>query len=322
MTNTNLPLVTVVFTSYNHQEYLKQALDSIVNQTYTNIEIIVVDDNSTDGSQQILNTYQNNPNIFLHLLEKNTGSYVKASNYGAQFAKGEYLLFAQCDDFADQTQIEKLVHAFAVNESVGVVFSKSTLVDKDGIVFDDDFRGREAKFKRKCYKDTLILSAEMRRFLSYSCVIPNLSAAIIKTELYLKINKLPEKYLVVADWAFWLSLAEETNFYYLSEPLNNFRQHETTIRSKIKIEKQIVEIYSVFYAHIKNYNLSFKKSIRLRIGVGLVWFSFMVENFSAGIKSFFSVLISTFKIEKFNLLFLIWGALIFTNEYLTRKMVK
>jgi glycosyltransferase involved in cell wall biosynthesis len=322
MINKDQQLVSVVFTSYNHQKYLKQALDSIVNQTYSNIEIIVVDDNSTDGSRQILKDYEDNPKVNLHLLEKNTGSYVKASNYGARLAKGEYLLFAQCDDHADSEQIEKLVNAFKVDKNIGVVYSKSNLIDKNGAIYDDDFRGRESSFKKKCAFDTIITSTEMRRFLSYSCVIPNLSAAIVKTDLYLKVGKLSEEYLVAADWAFWLALAEETDFYYLTCPLNNFRQHETTIRSKIKIEKQIFEIYTLFYDHIKKYNLPFKKSIRLKLGAGLVWFSFMVENSLAGIKSFPLVLKSTFRIEKLNFTFLICGAFIFTKDYLERKMVK
>ena len=100
------PLVSIVFTSYNHKEYLRQALDSLLNQTYPNTEIIIIDDCSTDGSQEILKEYKHFENINLKLQTQNSGSYVKASNYGASFAKGEYLLFAQCDDFAEPNQIE------------------------------------------------------------------------------------------------------------------------------------------------------------------------------------------------------------------------
>ena len=126
------PLVSIVFTSYNHQEYLRQALDSLVNQTYLNTEIIIVDDCSTDGSQEILREYEHYENINLILQKQNSGSYVKASNFGASFAKGEYILFAQCDDFAKANQLEVLLKAFESNPSVGVVFSKSNLVDENG----------------------------------------------------------------------------------------------------------------------------------------------------------------------------------------------
>ena len=57
MDNKN-PLVSVVFTSYNHKEYLKKALDSLINQSYKNIEIIIIDDKSTDGSQEVLKNYK------------------------------------------------------------------------------------------------------------------------------------------------------------------------------------------------------------------------------------------------------------------------
>jgi glycosyltransferase involved in cell wall biosynthesis len=100
----NNPLVSIVFTSYNHLEFLKQAIESILNQTYTNFELIVIDDCSTDGSQDLLTRYTFDNRVNLNLLDSNTGSFVKASNYGARIASGEYILFAQCDDFSEINQ--------------------------------------------------------------------------------------------------------------------------------------------------------------------------------------------------------------------------
>jgi len=314
MINTNLPLVSVVFTSYNHQEYLKQALDSIVNQTYPNLEIIVVDDNSTDGSQQILKSYKDNPKITLHLLEKNTGSYVKASNYGARLAKGEYLLFAQCDDHADPEQIEKLVSAFSNEGNIGVVYSKSNLIDENDVFICDDFTGREKSFRKKCKNDAFISGKEMKDFLSFSCVIPNLSAALIKKDLYFQCGGLPERYMMAADWAMWLELTENSNFFYLTECLNNFRQHSNTIRSKTKIRTQINEIYSLFYSHIENHKLSSDQKHKIKIGAGGVWFSYFIEDFKSWFLNFPSVFSDSLKYEKRNLRYLFLGALKLTKE--------
>ena len=314
------PLVSIVFTSYNHSEYLKQALESIINQTHQNFELIIVDDFSTDGSRDILLGYRDHEKIKLHLLDKNTGSYVKASNYGARFAKGEYLLFAQCDDFADPMQIEMLLKALLQNETVGVAYSRSNMVDKDGNIFADDFKGRERKFRLKCKTDTIISSLEMRRFLSFSCVLPNLSAALLKRELYVKVGGIPEKYQVAADSAFWLSLSELTDFYYISKPLNNFRQHETTIRNKVKIQKQILEIYTIFYEHIKLYHLSGKSVLNMKLGAGFVWFSFLFLGFEAWLKCFFSVFKETFKLDRLNLVYLFSGFLIFSKEAIRAKI--
>lgn len=312
--SSNSPLVSIVFTSYNHAEYLQQAIDSLLNQTYNNFELIIVDDCSNDGSQTILKNYQNNSRVKLNILKQNTGSYVKASNYGANLAEGDYLLFAQCDDFAHSDQLITLVNASQQFQEAGVIWSKSNMVDLNGLVFEDDFEGREKKFRDRCQSNVLLSGNEMRRFLAYSCVIPNLSAALIKKDLYYQVGKLSEKYLVASDWAFWLSLSELTNFYYITEPLNNFRQHETTIRNSIKIENQILEIFHIFYEHISLHQLSSKDAYNLRAGMGFVWFSFFFVGFSVWFKSFFAVLKKTFLLEKFNIIFLMIGALIFSRE--------
>ena len=314
MDNHFQPLVSIVFTSFNHKEYLKQALDSLINQSYTNYEIIIVDDCSTDGSQEILLQYDQLEKVSLKLQTINSGSYVKASNYGASFAKGAYLLFAQCDDFSSPNQLENLVKAFSLSPSIGVVWSKSNMVNKEGIVFEDDFKGREKKFTDQCKSDVLMDGGEMRRFLSYSCVLPNLSAALIKKELYELVGGLSEKYQVASDWAFWLYLSEITDFYYLASPLNNFRQHETTIRSKVKVERQIIEIFTIFYEHGKNNNLRRNELRLLKIGFGFIWFSFIFSGVSSWLKSFYSIFKRTFKEEKFNLIFLSLGIYVYIRE--------
>jgi glycosyltransferase involved in cell wall biosynthesis len=321
MTNAERPIVSVVFTSYNHVKYLEQALDSIVNQTYKKFELIIVDDCSTDGSQEILKRYSSEfSKIKLHLLEKNTGSYVTASNYGAKYALGDFILFAQCDDFSAPTQIEKLVKTFIENPGVGVVYSRSNLVDKSGHVYLNDYVSREKKFKKKCVNDAIILGHEMRNYLSFSCVIPNLSAALIQKKLYIESGGLSEKYLMAADWAFWLEMSEKTNFYYLSEPLNNFRQHETTIRSQVKIAKQILEIYMVFYSHLSKYTLTSSERWGIKSGAGAAWFYYLITSPKASILCFPSVLKETYKIEKRNVFFLIIGGFAFTKQHILKKI--
>lgn len=320
MDNVNKPLVSIVFTSYNHKEYLRQALDSLVSQTYPNLEIIIIDDCSTDGSQEVLKEYEHIENINLQLKTQNSGSYVKASNYGASFAKGEYILFAQCDDFAEANQIETLLNAFESNPSVGVVFSKSNLVDEKGITFTDDFVGRERSFKRSVKENGLITRSKMKEFLSFSCVIPNLSAALIKHDLFKEINGLSERYLVVADWEFWLDLTEKTDFYYIHQPLNYFRQHGTTIRSSIKMKTQIIEIYKMFYNHISKNQLTPVQEHKIKLGAGAVWFSYFIENKKAWLECYSSVLPEIKQIEKRALYYLFLGVKKQITEYIYHKI--
>lgn len=293
MVNFESPLVSVVFTSYNHIEYLRQALDSLINQTYKNIEIIIVDDCSTDNSQIVLKEYEHLPNVILKLNTTNSGSYVKASNYGASFANGDYILFAQCDDYADACQIEKLVDFAIKNPEIGVVFSRSNLVDKNGEFISDDYSIRERKFRETCNSNCLISKQQMFEFLTVSCVIPNLSAALIRRDVYQKLEGLSEKYLVAADWEFWLKVSEISDFYYISESLNNFRQHDTTIRSKTKIDKQLMEIFNVFADYSDRNRKKNDIESSLFIGFGNIWFTYFLDTpYPVGL-SFFSILIKT-----------------------------
>jgi glycosyltransferase involved in cell wall biosynthesis len=304
--NLKLDLVSIVFTSYNHKTFLKKAIDSLISQTYSNIQIIIVDDCSSDGSQEILKDYKSFENIKLILLDKNTGSYVKASNYGAKFATGKYILFAQCDDFSDPKQIEMLVGGF-VNDKIGVVFSRSNLINENDIVIGNDFNIRERKFRAICTNSSFLNKNLMLNFLSYSCVIPNLSAAMIKRDFYLKVGGLSEKYLVASDWNFWLELASFCDFYYLSAPLNNFRQHATTIRSSTKLITQIVEVYDIFYNYSKIKKLNWKQSLDIKIGAGSIACSFIFQSKKNFISLTYNTFINTYKYDKLNFIYLILG---------------
>jgi len=310
MANLITPLVSIVFTSYNHEEYLKQAVESILNQSFKDFEFIIIDDCSTDNSREILKGYEQHPGVNIHFMEKNTGSYVKASHYGALQAKGKYLLFAQCDDYAEAHQLSRLVKGISIpGNNAGVTFSRSNLVDEHGNFISDDYSIRNKAFKTKCSNDVLITGAEMRSFLSYSCVIPNLSAALIERELYFKVGGLPEKYIMAADWAFWLELAEWTNFYYIAEPLNNFRQHQTTIRSSTKIDKQLMEIFTLFDDHVKLHHIEGKAKRDMFTGFGNIWFTYFLESPKAVSSSFFSFIGKISSKNKFMLYFLLSGTI-------------
>ena len=316
------PLVSIVFTSYNHKEYLEKALESLLNQTFKNFELIIVDDASTDGSQEVLMTYEANEKVNLNLKKENSGSYVLASNYGASMAKGKYILFAQCDDYSEPTQLEELTNAALENENCGVVYSISNLVDSQDRLISDDYIIRESFFKETIKNSRVIEGRLMRRFLSYSCIIPNLSAALIQRDLYNKVSGLSSDFKVVADWDFWLKLSQLTDFYYIKKPLNNFRQHQTTIRSSIKIETQIVEVYRMFYFHIANFHMFGQEKREFQVGAGAIWFAYSIENLKPWLKSSLPVSrkIRTFEKQWFR--FFLAGTKIQFREYFKRKLGK
>ena len=242
----NKPEISVVFTSYNHKEYLRQALDSILTQSFENFELIIIDDCSTDGSQEVLKEYADKDRrIRLTLNESNSGSYVHSTNQGASLAITPYLIFAQCDDYAEPNQFEELYKAITCN-NVGVAFSRSNLVDEQGKFISTDFEGRDRLFKKECKSSGLIRRENAFTSLLESCMIPNLSAAIIKREAFEQLKGLSSQYLVLADWDFWFRMTQSYDFFYIATPLNNFRQHQNTIRSTVKETRQWTERFKMY----------------------------------------------------------------------------
>ena len=114
-----MPKVSVIVPVYNVEEYLERCLDSLVNQTLKDIEIIIVNDGSTDGSkekiQKYINTYKN-----IVYLEKKNGGLSSARNYGIPYAKGEYIGFVDSDDYVELTMYEKMYNK-AIEEKSDMV---------------------------------------------------------------------------------------------------------------------------------------------------------------------------------------------------------
>ena len=101
-------LVTIIVPVYNAGKYLKECLDSLVSQTYASLEIICVNDGSTDRSSEILKEYAEKDGR-IKAFDKENGGYGSAVNFGLEKAKGDYIAIVEPDDFLDATMYEKLV---------------------------------------------------------------------------------------------------------------------------------------------------------------------------------------------------------------------
>lgn len=302
-------LVSVVVASYNHAEYLEQRMDSLIGQTYQDIEILVIDDCSPDNSVEVLRRYESHPKVKLIIREKN-GGWVVVSNQGVEMSSGEFVIFANCDDACDPRMIERLVEAMHSNPTAGISFCRSLMVDERDAILGDDFAMREASFQVRCAADTLLSGAEMSRFLLYSCVIPNLSAALIRRECFDSVGYLSASYKVCCDWDLFFRIVARYDVAYIAEPLNRFRQHRTTIRSSIKARVIFEEYIRLLLGQIKLLDLTFIERCRFRIRVMYLWATHMIAPSWGGLYNFpyhFSRVIS---LDIFALPFLIVGFLL------------
>lgn len=284
----NIHLVSVIVTSFNHAEYLRERIDSLLAQTYENIEIIVIDDCSTDNSLQVLKQYESHPRIKIIALEKNRG-YADACNLGVNVTSGDFIMFAECDDRSEPDQVRFLIDKLKLHEGVGVAFSRSNIIDSNGKLLRDDFECREDSFKALCSKDTVIPKTLMQRFLLHSCVIPNMSAALIKKNHFMKSGGLSSAYSACADWDFWCRMAMLCDFYYVAMPLNNFRTHSNSVRSTFSIQRQVCEMFDLLHTSASRMHLDKQSRSQFNVSIGSIWAGQFRSNPVSWIKGFLPV---------------------------------
>ena len=123
-------LISVVVTCYNHENYIEQCLRSIFNQTYRNIELIVLDDGSTDSSSEVIQeVLKESPCVTTFESHENIG-VVRTRNKGLNLLNGDYFLFVDSDDFLDERYVEELYNA-AINHQADIVYCDLYNFEKD-----------------------------------------------------------------------------------------------------------------------------------------------------------------------------------------------
>lgn len=137
------PKVSVIVPVYNVEKYLKQCLDSIVNQTYKNLEIIIVNDGTKDNSMKIVEEYLQDKRI--KVINKKNGGLGSARNRGIEEATGDYISFVDSDDYIDLNMYEKLINVIRGEEII--IFNHSRFDDITGEIVKKNYT-KESKMKK------------------------------------------------------------------------------------------------------------------------------------------------------------------------------
>lgn len=217
------PLVSVVMTSYNYEKYISAALESVLAQTYTNFEIIVIDDGSKDSSIDIIKAYsEEHPSIRLYMHKGRQNKGLPASmRLGIDKAKGEYVAFCESDDLWAPNHLEEKIKIINAYKDVFIV---SNAINMFGNVEDMKARSWVCQYIRKLLKQggTPI---DLRYNQSFN-FIPTLSSVMIKRNLLLSLDYNTP----VPAWIdFWLYRQILINhiLYFVDEDLTFWRQHDS-----------------------------------------------------------------------------------------------
>jgi glycosyltransferase involved in cell wall biosynthesis len=201
--------VSVVITCYNYGKYLERCLESVLSQTYSDIEIIIVNDGSTDNTDEVISKFTKVKNL-IYIKQCNAGQ-ANAKNAGINEATGSYIAFLDADDLWSPDKLEKQMDKFA-NMNVGVVYSRAKYIDENNDIVNEEITGRYLQPRR----------GKVTNWLLYDNFVP-FSSSIIRRECLDRFGSFDETLAMGIDWDLWLRLSTCFEFDYVHEQLLFYR---------------------------------------------------------------------------------------------------
>lgn len=241
------PLVSVIVPNYNYARYLDERMESILNQSYQNFEVIILDDKSTDHSLDVINQYQSHPKVSKIIAnEVNSGSPFKQWERGISESSGDIIWIAESDDTCSLDFLEKLVPIYLANESA-LAFCHSILVDENGQKLRENHQMKDVTSDF-----SMDGKAFIKKYLAYSNEIQNASCAIFSKKAAQEIDKDYMNYQGAGDWFFWILLAEKGNVSFVSATCNHYRLHQNTTRKVVRSGLEFHEIKTIYEWLLRN----------------------------------------------------------------------
>lgn len=210
-------LVSVIIPTYKRTEYLRLTLESILNQTYSNFEIIVIDDGTPNDDNELL---CKNFEKVKYIKISNSGGPAKPRNIGIKEARGKYLAFVDDDDIWLPTKLQKQIEVLEQNPNFGVAHGCCEIIDKDGNLMGKII-GRPGSL------DVKHGDVSLKMVGNWTLMMPTTFA---RREVVERVGFFNEKIPpALEDVEFWSRCSFETKFYYLDEPLVYYRVHDNNI---------------------------------------------------------------------------------------------
>ena len=266
------PLVSVIIPSYNHEKFLKERIDSVLNQTFQDFELIILDDLSPDNSQEIIESYRAHPKVSQIIYnEKNSGStFFQWNKAVLSLAKGEFIWIAESDDVADPKFLEALVPMLQQNSEVVLAYSQSAKMDSEGKITGSWSEWTQDLVEGNYFNDSFQMNGQeyIEKFLIHKNTIPNASAVLFRRKTYVEIGGAIVDMKTNGDWDLWLKFLLLGDVYFHNQMLNKFRYHSTSVIAratnnknskffrKNKLVKQSIELRNSFTNSFSNRGIS------------------------------------------------------------------
>lgn len=314
-TFSNYPIVSVIIPNYNHSIFLEHRIESVLNQSYTDFEIIILDDKSSDNSRLIIEKYRSNPKITQIVYNNiNSGSTFLQWDKGIKLASGDYIWIAESDDVADINFLKEIIPILIDNPDISVAFTNSHLIDEHSNLLNSDW---DLDDNSTNGYDIFSGNQFCQRKMLHHNRIYNASAVVFKKDKYFKISKEYLRYKASGDYIFWIEMIRNNSLLWIHKKLNFFRQHKNKVspnasRSGLIYQEKFLQIpylkNNIIFSYRQKADLlgrgllellmsnDVKKNVKLRLA-----YSWIIKYPLSIIYIFYSILIILFTKAKIRL---------------------
>lgn len=203
----NAPLVSVIIPAYNMGRFVTQAIQSVLDQTYSHVEIHVVDDGSTDDTANVMKALEGHPKVNYHYQENKGES--GARNTGLRVSKGEFIAFCDADDLWMPRKLELQLPCFDGRPEIGVVYTNTLHVDIDNQPIET--------YQTTRYNGNISAKLLLKNFVTGA-------TSMVRKKCFDQVGFYDETLKVCQDYDMWLRLSTVCEFFYLDEITYRYRQ--------------------------------------------------------------------------------------------------
>lgn len=226
--NSKRPLITVYITNYNYAKFIRQSIESVLNQTMQDFELLIIDDGSTDNSREIIEEYRDHEKIDI-IYQQNKGLNV-TNNIALRVSNGKYIMRLDADDFLTEDALELMTGILEQDDEIGLVFPDYYLVDENGTITEE--------FKRHNFTDEVSL---MDQAAHGACTV-------IRVKHLRALGGYNESFSCQDGYELWVNFIAHYKVRNVNKPLFYYRRHSSNLtRNETRIlstRAKINELYT------------------------------------------------------------------------------
>jgi glycosyltransferase involved in cell wall biosynthesis len=262
-----MPQFTVIIPNYNHAAFLRQRIDSVIQQTEQDFELIILDDASTDSSREIIEQYRKHPKVSAILYNPtNTGSPFLQWRKGIEAAKGEWIWVAESDDLASTGFLQAALAASLRNPELNLFYSDACIIDENG---NPGMAGKFSEIKNAFFETDKWSHNyskkgidELNEHLGFACTINNAGSAVFRKKQAIGMLNELATFRYHGDWFAYIKLALEGEVVYTSQALVSVRAHTESLINKKSLVKSKKELFRILLLLLKQKNITNKRKLR------------------------------------------------------------